>query len=116
MLTRENYISANVDCVAENCIKFLLWRERSVMDTINYSAEHAANYFPGIQADFTAAVIESLTRATKDAKSFNAFINKRRETLVRPYMKSAKEYIANILETPFSAGQIISIVRRDMGI
>ena len=116
MLTAKIYISANADCVGENCIKNLLWYNRPVAETIRHSAEYAADYFPGIATEFSAAVLDCLKKATESPAAFNKFINSRRKLLVRPYRKSAAEYIRLELETDLTVPQIIAIVRRDMGV
>ena len=114
MLTAKDYISANADCVAENCIKWLLWENRPVSETINRSVDHAADYFPGIATDFSAAVLDCLKKATESPAAFNKFINSRRKLLIRPYRKSVAEYIAKELETALTVPQIIAVVRYDM--
>lgn len=114
MLTAKIYISANADCVAENCIKNLLWYNRPVSETIRLSAEEAADYFPGIATELSASVLDCLKKATESKEAFNKFINSRRKLLVRPYRKSAAEYIRMELETGLTVSQIIAVVRRDM--
>lgn len=114
MLTAKTYISANTECVAENCIKNLLWYNRHVAETIRHSAEYAADYFPGIATEFSAAVMDRLKKATENETTFNEFINSRRKLLIRPYRKSAAEYIRLELETGLTVPQIIAVVRRDM--
>lgn len=116
MLTAENYISANAACVAENCVRWLLWENRPIAETINRSADHAADYFPGIASNFSAAVLDCLKKATESPAAFNKFINSRRKLLIRPYRRSAAEYIRLELETALTAAEIIAAVRRDMGV
>lgn len=116
MLDAELYISANADCVAENCIKWLLWENRPISETIRRNAEHAADYFPGIASDFSAAVLDCLKKATESPAAFNKFINARRKYLIRPYRKSAAEYIRLELETALTVPEIIAAVRHEMGV
>lgn len=116
MLDQKLYISANADCVAENCIKWLLWENRPISETIRRSADHAADYFPGIATAFSAAVLDCLKKATESPAAFNKFINSRRKLLIRPYRKSVAEYIAKELETALTVPQIIAAVRCDMGV
>ena len=115
MVNAENYISANAACVAENCVKRLLWENYPIAETINRSAGYAADYFPGIASNFSAAVLDCLKKATESPAAFNKFINSRRKLLVRPYRRSAAEYISLELETALTAAEIIAAVRRDMG-
>ena len=114
MLDQKLYISANADCVAENCIKNLLWENRPISETISRSADHAADYFPGIASDFSAAVMDCLKKAIESPAAFNKFINSRRKLLIRPYRKSAAEYIRLELETALTVPEIIAAVRHDM--
>lgn len=116
MLNAEIYITANTDCVAENCIKFLLWNNRPVLDTINASVNHATDYFPGIREAFTVSIMGCLRDATASPAAFSKFINERRKTLVRPHMRTATDYISSILDTSLTVEEIISAVRLDMGL
>lgn len=116
MLDYKIYISVNADCVAENCIRFLLWENRPISKTINHSADRAADYFPGIASDFSAAVLNCLKKATESPAAFNKFINSRRKLLLYPYRKNTAEYIRLELETALTVPEIIAAVRRDMGV
>jgi hypothetical protein len=75
---------------------------------------HASDYFPGIASDFSAAVLDCLKKATESSAAFNKFINSRRKLLIRPYRKSAAEYIRLELETALTVPEIISAVRNNM--
>ena len=116
MVDHKTYIVANTSTIAENCIRFLLWRDCPISESINHSCEHANKYFPDIKCELRKSVLAYLENATKNQDEFIKFIKSRMNTLVRPSYTSAIKYIRGEWETTLSISEIIAAVRRDMDV
>ena len=115
MVDHKTYIAANTGTIAENCVRFLLWNNLPVSETIRHSCDHANEYFPGIKNDLRKSVYAYLQNATKNQDEFIKFVNSRRKLLVKPYYNSAIKYIRGEWETELAVPEIIAAVRCDIG-
>ena len=110
----ENYISANKNACANNCICFYLWDGRPFSDTLKGIAAHVREYGycnPDNMVDAVKAVLQTMTTAD----GVNAFILKYKKTYVQPFYKTVAAFIAGEYETPgLTAQKIANIVTKEL--
>lgn len=107
----ENYISANKNACANNCICFYLWQERPFSDTLKGIADHVREFHycdPDSMVDAVKSVLQTMTTAD----GVNAFIREYKKTYARPFYKTVKAFIAGEYEIPgLTALMIADIVK-----
>ena len=115
MVDNKAYIAANTATIAENCICFLLWRNRPISETIRHSCDHANEYFPGIKNGLYKSVFAYLENVTKNQDEFIKFVKSRMKVLAKPSYNSISKYISSEWETTLTVPEIMSAVRCDIG-
>lgn len=110
----DNYITANKNACAHNCICFYLWNERPFSDTLKGIADHVREYGycnPDSMVKAVKSVLQTMTTET----GIKAFIREYKKTFVQPYYKTVAAFIAGEYEIPGLTALIIAdIVKSEL--
>lgn len=111
---RRNYIIANTNACVNNCICFYLWKNQSFKQSIQNIMDHVRKYHYCDPEAMKDAIVEKLKTMTEE-KGVNGFILEWKQTYVRPFYKTVKDFIAGEYETEgLTAQGIANIVSEQL--
>lgn len=90
----QEYTRQNAPTVAENCIKFFLWHDKTFRETIDDEREYLYSAaIPGLDCDAFLDVVRGILTGLCDPDALRSFLNDRRKLIVSPCTRSVDEYV-----------------------
>lgn len=114
MFTEKEYINANKNTCVNNCICFYLWENKPFSKTIDGIMEYDKKHNYCNPENMKSAILEVLKSMTTE-KGVNKFISEFKKKFVRPFYRTAKDFIKGEYETEgLTAQGIADIINQQL--